>query len=156
MTGIYSDDLIPSLKECVDAVHDAGGVIAAQMNHGGMQCDKICEQTIAPSALDEDFLKQPAREMSTDEIEMLIDAYGQAARRAKEAGFDAVQIHSAHGYLINQFISPYTNRRTDKWGADLQGRTRFLREVTRSVRERVGTSIRSSSSLGCKMGWRAA
>ena len=140
MTGIYSDDLIPSLKECVDAVHAAGGKIAAQINHGGMQCDKkSVNGTIAPSALDEDFLKQPAREMSTDEIEMLIDAYGQAARRAKEAGFDAVQIHSAHGYLISQFNSPYTNRRTDKWGADLQGRARFLREVTRSVREQVGT-----------------
>ena len=95
MTGIYSDDLIPALKECVDAVHSAGGLIAAQINHGGMQCDKkSVNETIAPSALDEDFLEQPAREMSTDEIEMLIDAYGQAARRAKEAGFDAVQIHS--------------------------------------------------------------
>ncbi len=118
MTGIYSDDLIPCAKRmrrCRPSV--LGGLIAAQINHGGMQCDKeSVDETIAPSALDEDFLKQPAREMSTDEIEMLIDAYGQAARRAKEAGFDAVQIHSAHGYLINQFNSPYTNRRTDKWG----------------------------------------
>ena len=139
MTGIYSDELIPALKECVDVVHDAGGKIAVQINHGGMQCHKdSVDETIAPSALVEDFLEQPAREMSTDEIEMLIDAYGQAARRAKEAGFDAVQIHSAHGYLINQFISPYTNRRSDKWGGDLQGRTRFLREVTCSVREQVG------------------
>ena len=140
MTGIYSDDLIPTLKKCVDAVHQAGGLIAAQINHGGMQCArKSVDETIAPSALDEDFLKRPAREISTDEIEMLIDAYGQAARRAKEAGFDAVQIHSAHGYLISQFNSPYTNRRIDKWGADLQGRTRFLREVARAVRAQVGT-----------------
>ena len=139
MTGIYSDELIPSLKECVDAVHAAGGKIAVQINHGGMQCDKgTVSETIAPSALDEDFLEQPAREISADEIEMLIAAYGQAARRAKEAGFDAVQIHSAHGYLISQFNSPYTNRRTDKWGGGLQGRTRFLREVTGSVREQVG------------------
>ena len=139
MTGIYSGELIPVLKECVDAVHEAGGMIAAQINHGGMQCDKdSVDETIAPSAIDEDFLEQPAREMTTDEIEMLIDAYAQAARRAKEAGFDAVQIHAAHGYLVNQFISPYINRRTDKWGGDLQGRTRFLREVTRSVREQVG------------------
>ena len=84
MTGIYSDDLIPSLKECVDAVHDAGGKIAAQINHGGMQCAKeSVAGTIAPSAVDEDFLAQPAREISTDEIEMLIDAFAQAARRAK-------------------------------------------------------------------------
>lgn len=139
MTGIYSDDLISSLKDCVDAVHKADGKIAVQINHGGMQCDKeAVDGTIAPSAIDDDFLEQPAREISTDEIEMLIDAYGQAARRVKEAGFDAVQIHAAHGYLINQFISPYTNRRTDKWGGDLQGRTRFLREVAGSVREQVG------------------
>ena len=139
MTGIYSDDLIQPLKECVDAVHNAGGKIAAQINHGGMQCDKkAVDGTIAPSTIDDDFLEQPAREITIDEIEMLIDAYAQAARRVKEAGFDAVQIHAAHGYLINQFISPYTNQRTDKWGGDLQGRTRFLREVTRSVREQVG------------------
>lgn len=139
MTGIYSDDLIPSLKECVDAVHDAGGKIAAQINHGGMQCAvESVNGTIAPSAIDEDFLKQPSREISRDEIEVLIDAFAQAARRAKEAGFDAVQFHAAHGYLVSQFISPYVNKRTDEWGGDLQGRTRFLREVARAVREQVG------------------
>ena len=139
MTGIYSDELIPALKECVDAVHDAGGKIAAQINHGGMQCDKeALEGTIAPSAIADDFLEQPAREITTDEIKMLIDAFAQAARRAKAAGFDAVQIHSAHGYLISQFNSPYINKRTDEWGGDLQGRTRFLREVARAVREEVG------------------
>ncbi len=140
MTGIYSDDLVPTLKACVDAVHNAGGKIAVQINHGGMQCAKqSVDGTIAPSAIDEEFLTQPAREITTDEIEMLINAYAQAARRAVDAGFDAVQIHGAHGYLINQFISPYTNRRNDKWGNDLQGRTRFLREVARAVREQVGT-----------------
>ena len=139
MTGIYSDELIPALKECVDAVHSAGGLIAAQINHGGMQCDReAVDGTIAPSALHEDFLEQPAGEISTGEIEMLVDAYGQAARRSREAGFDAVQLHAAHGYLINQFISPYTNRRSDKWGGDLGGRTRFLREVMHAVRGQVG------------------
>ena len=139
MTGIYSDALIEPLKACVDAVHEAGGLIAAQINHGGMQCaSETVNGTIAPSAIDEDFLEQPAREIRSDEIEMLVDAYGQAARRAKEAGFDAVQVHGAHGYLISQFISPYTNRRDDVWGGDLQGRTRFLREVVRAVREKVG------------------
>jgi 2,4-dienoyl-CoA reductase-like NADH-dependent reductase (Old Yellow Enzyme family) len=136
MAGIYADELIPALKECVDAVHQAGGKIAAQINHGGMQCD--LEETIAPSAIDEDFLEGPAREITTDEIEMLIDAFAQAARRAKAAGFDAVQIHSAHGYLVSQFNSPYVNKRTDEWGGDLQGRTRFLREVAGAIREEVG------------------
>jgi len=139
MTGIYSDDQIPTLKTLVSAVHLAGGKIAAQINHGGMQCAReAVNGTIAPSAIDAEFLKQPARGLTTAEIDMLIDAFAQAARRAKQAGFDAVQIHGAHGYLINQFISPYTNRRTDQWGGDLQGRTRFLKEVALSVRKQVG------------------
>ena len=139
MTGIYSDELIPALAACVDAVHHAGGKIAAQINHGGMQCAKeSVTGTIAPSAIDKDFLSQPAREMTLGEINLLIDAFAQAARRAKVAGFDAVQIHSAHGYLISQFNSPYINKRSDEWGGDLQGRTRFLREVLRAVRKEVG------------------
>lgn len=153
MTGLYSDDLIPSLKDCADAVHAAGGKIAVQINHGGMQCHReAVDETIAPSAIDEIFLDQPAREMTTDEIKMLVKAYAQAARRAKEAGFDAVQIHAAHGYLISQFISPYTNRRSDEWGGDLQGRTRFLREVVFSVREQVGEECPVFIKFGMKDG----
>ena len=139
MTGIYSDDLIPDLYEAVKAAHKSGGKIAAQINHGGMQCaEETVEGTIAPSDIEEEFLSQPAREMTTKEISMLIDAYAQAAGRAKEASFDAVQLHGAHGYLINQFISPFVNRRIDQWGGDLDGRTRFLREVILAVRQQVG------------------
>jgi len=139
MTGIYSDELIPSLSEAVDAVHKIGGKIAVQINHGGMQCAKeAVNGTIAPSAIREEFLSQPAREISLEEIENLIDAYAQAARRAKEAGFDAVQVHGAHGYLINQFISPFVNKRSDEWGGDLEGRTQFLEKVCHAVREKVG------------------
>ena len=139
MTGIYDDFLIPELADLVDAVHKAGGKIAAQINHGGMQCtvDSV-EGTIAPSTIDDDVLPQPAREMSVEEIQHLILAYAQAARRVKEAGFDAVQLHGAHGYLINQFISPFSNRRTDIWGGDLNGRIRFLKEVVHIVRCMVG------------------
>ncbi len=139
MSGIYSDDLTPALAEAVEAVHAAGGKIAVQINHGGMQCAPDAVQgTMAPSAMAADFLKQPAREITVEEIHMLIEAYAQAARRAQEAGFDAVQIHGAHGYLISQFISPFVNRRADEWGGDLRGRTRFLREVVRAVRAQVG------------------
>lgn len=153
MTGIYSDDLIPPLKECVEAVHKAGGLIAAQINHGGVQCyPEVISEPIAPSAIHDDLWKQPAREMRTNEIEMLIDAYAQAARRAKEAGFDAVQIHAAHGYLINQFISPYTNKRTDEWGGDVDGRTKFLRDVVRAVREQVGEAYPLFIKLGMRDG----
>ena len=139
MTGIYSDEHVPGLRDCVDAVHAAGGKIAAQINHGGMHSPKkYVGETIAPSVIDDEDLEQPPRAMTGAEIEMLIDAFGQAARRAREAGFDAVQVHAAHGYLINQFISPHTNRREDQWGGDQDGRTRFLREVMQAIRKQVG------------------
>jgi 2,4-dienoyl-CoA reductase-like NADH-dependent reductase (Old Yellow Enzyme family) len=141
MTAIYSDDHIAPLRALTDAVHQAGGLVAAQINHGGFQCDPQSVQApIAPSAFLAEFIAQPMRSMTTAEIEMLIDAYAQAARRAKAAGFDAVQLHGAHGYLINQFISPYSNLRKDEWGGDLNSRTRFLREITRAVRQQVGQS----------------
>jgi 2,4-dienoyl-CoA reductase-like NADH-dependent reductase (Old Yellow Enzyme family) len=149
MTGITCDELIPYLAELVDAVHGEGGRIAAQINHGGMQCTPdVVAGTIAPSAVDAPFLSQPAREMSRDEIDMLIQAYAQAARRAQAAGFDAVQIHAAHGYLISQFLSPFANRRTDEWGGDVPRRTRFLRAVCQAVREQVGRDYPMFVKLG--------
>ncbi len=139
MTGIYDDALIPGLANLVEAVHREGGKIAVQINHGGMQCSReTVAGTMAPSATDAPFLPQPAREMTPDEIESAIDAYAQAARRAQIAGFDAVQLHGAHGYLINQFLSPFVNRRTDAWGGDLENRMRFLRAVCAAVRTQVG------------------
>lgn len=139
MTGIYDEKLVPRLAKLVDAVHDAGAKIAVQINHGGMQCAKeAVSDTIAPSAIAADFLQQQAREMTIDEIHLIIEAFAQAARRAKGAGFDAVQLHGAHGYLVNQFISPFVNKRSDEWGGDLHGRTKFLREVVSAVRKQVG------------------
>lgn len=148
MTGIYSDDLIPALAELTGAVHQAGGRIAVQINHGGMRCRETVSETIAPSAVDATSLDQPARAMTPDEIDMLIQAYAQAARRAQQAGFDGVQIHAAHGYMISQFLSPFVNRRSDEWGGDVAGRTRFLRAVCRAVREQVGPDYPTFIKLG--------
>jgi 2,4-dienoyl-CoA reductase-like NADH-dependent reductase (Old Yellow Enzyme family) len=139
MTGVYEDDQIPGLAKLADVIHAEGGKVMAQINHGGMQCAKeVVNDTIAPSAIAADFLQQPAREMDFDEIEKLINAYAQAARRIQEAGFDGVQLHGAHGYLINQFISPFVNQRQDGWGGDFEHRLHFLREVTKAVRKKVG------------------
>lgn len=139
MTGIYSDNLIHALAALVETVHALGGKIAVQINHGGMQCARDCvEDVIAPSVVDAPVSRRPAREISRDEIDMLIDAYAQAARRAKEAGFDAVQLHGAHGYLINQFLSPAVNKRTDEWGGSFEKRLRFLKEMVVAVRTQVG------------------
>jgi 2,4-dienoyl-CoA reductase-like NADH-dependent reductase (Old Yellow Enzyme family) len=153
MAGIYSDNLIPDLAKLADAVHQEGGKVAVQINHGGMQCDPLAiSETIAPSAADFDFLQQPAREMTPEEIATVIEAFRQAARRVKEAGFDSVQIHAAHGYLVSQFLSPYVNRRSDEWGGDLEGRMRFLRAVCQAVREQVGPDYPVFTKLGVKDG----
>jgi 2,4-dienoyl-CoA reductase-like NADH-dependent reductase (Old Yellow Enzyme family) len=149
MTGIYADELIPGLAELAGAVHRAGGKVFVQINHGGMQCSRgTVPETIAPSTVDASFLERPAREMTPDEIALLIQAYGQAARRAQEAGFDGVQIHGAHGYLVGQFLSPFVNHRTDEWGGDIEGRTRFLRAVCKAVREQVGPDYPVAIKLG--------
>jgi 2,4-dienoyl-CoA reductase-like NADH-dependent reductase (Old Yellow Enzyme family) len=149
MTGIYDDDLIPHLAKLANVVHQEGGKVAVQINHGGMQCSKdATEGTIAPSIVEWDCLEQSARAMTEGEIEMLVDAFGQAARRCREAGFDAVQLHGAHGYLINQFLSPAVNWRTDKWGGDFERRMRFLRAVVSEVQQQVGTDYPVFIKLG--------
>jgi 2,4-dienoyl-CoA reductase-like NADH-dependent reductase (Old Yellow Enzyme family) len=149
MTGIHSDDSLPALATLANAVHRAGGRVVVQINHGGMQCSQeTVPQTIAPSAVAAPFLERPAREVAPDEIALLIQAYGQAARRAQEAGFDGVQIHGAHGYLIGQFLSPFVNHRTDEWGGDVEGRMRFLRAVCHTVREQVGPDYPVLIKLG--------
>jgi 2,4-dienoyl-CoA reductase-like NADH-dependent reductase (Old Yellow Enzyme family) len=149
MMGVYSDELTPGLAELADAVHAEGGRIAGQINHGGMQCSrKTVEEAIAPSTIQASFLRQPARAMTLAELELLIDAYAQAARRVKQAGFDALQIHGAHGYLISQFLSPFVNKRSDQWGGDLDGRMHFLRAVCQAVREQVGPDYPVFIKLG--------
>jgi len=149
MTGIYSADLLPALTELSSAAHEAGGKIVVQINHGGMQCSpEVTTETIAPSAIDAPFLQAPARAMTRQEIDTMIAAYAQAARWTMKAGFDGVQIHAAHGYLISQFLSPFVNRRTDEWGGDLNGRMHFLREVSRAIRAQVGAGYPVLIKLG--------
>jgi 2,4-dienoyl-CoA reductase-like NADH-dependent reductase (Old Yellow Enzyme family) len=130
-------------------VHAEGGKIAVQINHGGMQCSRsTVSETIAPSEVSAPFLPQPARAMTSDEIVGLVQAYAQAARRAKAAGFDAVQLHGAHGYLIEQFLSPFVNHRDDTWGGDLQGRMHFLHAICDAVRAEVGPDYPVFIKLG--------
>ena len=151
MTGIYSDELIPGLATLADAVHAVGGAIAVQINHAGRQSrGGLLGAPIAPSALEPNPPRSGAREMTIDEIEMIIDAYAQAARRGKEAGFDAVQIHAAHGYLVSQFLSPIANQRSDEWGGDFVNRTRFLARIVSAVREQVGPGFPVLAKLGVR------
>lgn len=146
MLGATSDETIPGLRSLADAVHAEGGRVALQINHGGRQCSPASEP-VAPSAVPERSGRVP-RELTATEIAAVADAFGQAARRAQAAGFDAVQIHGAHGYLIGQFLSPHTNRRSDAWGGDFKRRLRFLGAVCESVRGQVGAGYPVFLKLG--------
>ena len=148
MLSVHCDQVIPGLKTLTEAVHAEGGRVALQMNHGGRQCDRACSpRTIAPSAVPTASGNGPY-EMTADEIVATVDAFGQAARRARLAGFDAIQLHGAHGYLIGQFLSPHTNRRTDTWGGDFQRRLGFLAAVCEAVRGEVGPDYPVLIKLG--------
>jgi 2,4-dienoyl-CoA reductase-like NADH-dependent reductase (Old Yellow Enzyme family) len=138
--AIDSDEIIPDLKKVVDSAHEYDARIVAQLNHGGRQCDpKTLGMTpAAPSAVRDLVNNVKPRAMTHGEIEDTVAAFGEAARRAKEAGFDGVQIHAAHGYLVNEFLSGHTNRRTDQWGGSLEKRMRFLIEVFKVIRSTVG------------------
>ena len=140
MLGVHHDDLIPGLKKLAGAVQRYGSKIALQINHAGRETTAaiIGETPAAPSPVYNPGTKETPRAFTGKEIEALIAAYGAAAVRAASAGFDAVQIHCAHGYLGSQFISPYTNRRKDRWGGSLENRMRFLIEVYRCIRKAVG------------------
>jgi 2,4-dienoyl-CoA reductase-like NADH-dependent reductase (Old Yellow Enzyme family) len=150
MTGIDTDELIPYLCALTDAVHAGGGLAAVQINHAGLKSDpEAVPEALAPSAVeDERLAKRTPRSLIIEEIETLIDAYAQAARRAKEAGFDAVQIHAAHGYLVSQFLSPAANKRMDEWGGSLENRIRFLRRTAGAVRAQVGADYPVFVKLG--------
>jgi 2,4-dienoyl-CoA reductase-like NADH-dependent reductase (Old Yellow Enzyme family) len=139
-TGIHTDDMIPGLKKITDAVHKEGGKIMFQLVHAGRQTTKaiIGSTPIAPSSRGRDpinFVKP--REMSADEIREVIRAFGAAAKRAIKAGADGIQLHAAHGYLINQFLSPFFNQRRDEWGGSDLNRFRFLKEIVLNIREAI-------------------
>jgi 2,4-dienoyl-CoA reductase-like NADH-dependent reductase (Old Yellow Enzyme family) len=142
LMGIYRDDLIPGLKKIVETVHEHGDgcKVAIQLLHCGRQSFEL-ENTIAPSAVFEPVVKKMPREMTIEEIEETIEAFAKAARRAKEAGFDAVQLHAAHGYLLSEFLSPYTNRRTDEYGGSTGNRTKIVEDIYKRIVENVGTDF---------------
>jgi len=137
---IDNDNKIPGLKKLVDAVHQHGTKIAAQIHHAGRATNpKITGYpTVSASVLPETPEYPVPRELTTCEVEDYIEYYAQAARRAKEAGFDSVEFHGAHGYLIAQFMSPLTNFRTDRFGGSFLGRMRFITEIFKRTRELVG------------------
>jgi 2,4-dienoyl-CoA reductase-like NADH-dependent reductase (Old Yellow Enzyme family) len=149
--GIHDDKLIDGLRTMTGAVHEHGMRIGAQLAHAGVQgTEKLLgRQARGPSAMQNTHGEQ-AEAMSEDEIHEVVRAFGRAASRAVEAGFDCVQIHAAHGYLASEFLSPYFNRRDDEYGGSLENRARFVLEVLGAVREAVGPHYPVLAKMNCR------
>ncbi|SMC72207.1 2,4-dienoyl-CoA reductase [Desulfocicer vacuolatum DSM 3385] len=148
--GIYSDDMMDSLKKVASVIHDNGGVVAVQLAHAGK--NGIGKEAHAPLAPSDVFKKKvkKASAMTMDDINRTINAFGDAAHRAVRAGFDAVEIHAAHGYMLSQFLSPHYNKRKDDYGGILENRARLLIEVYEEIRQRVGASFPIMVKINCQ------
>ncbi|MFW0788346.1 nitroreductase family deazaflavin-dependent oxidoreductase [Gordonia sp. CPCC 205333] len=148
--AVEDDRHLDELTRWAKTAQDGGGRIWAQLNHPGRQANPLVtrERPVAPSAigLAVPGLPQP-RELADHEIDEIIERFAQAAIVTEAAGFDGVQIHGAHGYLVSQFLSPLANTRTDRWGGDLDGRMRFVTEVVRRIR----AAVRPSFAVGIKL-----
>jgi len=143
--GLYNDDLIPHHKKLVDAVHAHGAKIMPQISHTGPESlggfyKGI--QPVGPSVVRTQTTMQVCRELDKEEIPHYVSLYGDAARRAEEAGYDGIELHAAHSYmLIGSFLSPLRNLRTDEYGGKLEGRMRFLLEVLKDIRSKVSADF---------------
>lgn len=145
--GVYKDELLPGLRRLTEAVHAAGGKIVMQLAHAG------CFALPQPAMVVSDFPElgdKPRQEMSREYVSALPAAFAQAARRAQEAGFDGVQMHSAHGYLLSQFLAPYFNRRTDSYGGPIANRCRLHVEICQAMRAVLGPDYPILVKLNCQ------
>jgi 2,4-dienoyl-CoA reductase-like NADH-dependent reductase (Old Yellow Enzyme family) len=149
--GVYSDDLVPGLEAMAKSVHENGGKIVMQLAHAGFFANaKLTGQTpLAPSNV-EGFAKTPRKEMTVEDIREIVKSYGFAAKRAQNAGFDGVQIHAAHGYLLSQFLSPAFNRRNDAYGGNIRHRARAVVEVLQQIRQSVGQKYPVLIKMNCR------
>ncbi|SCZ02129.1 NADPH dehydrogenase NamA [Alkaliphilus peptidifermentans] len=132
--GIWDDSHIEGLKRIVQGCQAEGAKVGIQLAHAGRKCTVATETIIAPSPLPFDDNSRVPMEMNVNDIESVKNAFKSGAIRAREVGYDIIEIHAAHGYLINEFLSPLTNKRSDKYGGSLVNRTRFLKEIVHEVR----------------------
>lgn len=128
--GLWSDEQIPALKRIVDACHQYGAKVGIQIAHAGRKAEDA-QVPVAPSAIAFDEQSKTPRELTTEEVKGMVEKFRLAVRRAVQAGVDTIELHGAHGYLIHQFHSAYTNKRTDEYGQDL---TKFGREVIEAAK----------------------
>lgn len=140
-TSAASDDKIPGLKKLADSVHFYDGKIFLQLHHPGRQSSCAVNQgrpLLTPSGVESMLLREKCRPMTHSEIQQLIQDFVDAAERCHKAGIDGVELHAAHGYLLNQFLSPFTNKRTDEYGGSTENRSRVIKEIIEGIRKRLG------------------
>lgn len=145
--GIWSDGHIEGLKRISSVCHKHGVKVIIQIHHGGLQThDEVSLDHLCPSDYDDG--KSKGRAMTIDEIKGIKDKFINAAKRAETAGFDGIELHGAHGYLIDQFFSPLINKRSDEYGGSLNNRVRFACEIVKGIK----ASVSDSFIIGCRMG----
>jgi len=155
--GIYSDDHLPGLTRLAQLFRDHGAHAVVQLSHGGRQTMPNLiggRDVLAPSAVYSRSMKLTPKEMSVKEIKEVMEAFVSAAERAKKAGFHGVQLHAAHGYLLSNFLSPFSNVRTDDYGGSTQGRVRILVEIFDRIRARCGKDFPVLLKLNSEEGLR--
>jgi 2,4-dienoyl-CoA reductase-like NADH-dependent reductase (Old Yellow Enzyme family) len=137
--GVYNDDLLPGLSLMAEYVHKAGSPVVMQLVHGGLFAIPMLtgQELLGPSVMQTPD-SSIGREMTKEEVKDTVEAFKNAAVRAQTAGFDGVQVHAAHGWLLSQFLSPFFNRRTDEYGGNIENRARIVLEIVKSIRETVG------------------
>lgn len=133
--GIWDDRHIDGLRSIVENIHPYGAKAGIQLAHAGRKSDSGDEYIVAPSPIRHSSEYQEPKELSKLDIKELIESFKESAKRADKAGFDMIEIHAAHGYLIHEFLSPITNEREDEYGGNLKNRTRFLKEVLVEVKK---------------------
>ncbi|MGR3318623.1 MAG: oxidoreductase [Candidatus Anammoxibacter sp.] len=137
MLNIYEDRFTAGFKKLADEIHKLGGKIVVQLSHGGKEAIKYYTdlESVSPSEIPSPLNRQMPRELTTEEIPGLVTKFAEAAQRVVDSGADGVEIHMAHGYLVNQFLSPETNKRSDKYGGNTANRTRFAIDIVKVIRK---------------------
>ncbi|MCB2184213.1 MAG: NADH:flavin oxidoreductase [Desulfobulbaceae bacterium] len=148
--GVYKDELVAKLREMTSAVHENGGKIVLQLAHAGQFAEQELTGRAALAVLDsEDFSGRNIKRVTPEDVQRLVHLYSQAAQRAKDAGFDGIEIHSAHGYFLSQFLSPAFNKRRDEYGGSIENRARIHLMIYQSVRKVVGDDFPILIKMNC-------
>ncbi len=151
MLAAYDDSFIKGFKKITNIVHKYDSKIILQIASGGSQAKfKIKDKIIwGPSAVEHLYTKITPLEMTKENIKTLTESFGNAALRAKKGGFDGVQIHAAHGYLLNQFLNPYYNKRQDEYGGNIKNRSRIIFEIYENIKQKVGEDFIVAIKINC-------